>query len=147
MALTMTLLGGVTGQVIATDTDAAGKNKVFQNGPTRTLRLVAFDGAGWNESLCIAAEKAMQMEALSVLAGGSGTLLNHCSLLTLLIPALASDAVMKDVATASALINTKISLASAIPVLVTILGNHGILPSGLTSLLPAISNLVAGLNK
>ena len=135
--LTLTLLGGGSGTVHSTSVDATGAPLQYQNGPTRNLRLVAFDGGAWNEALCESAELAMQQEANQVLSGVN-TLAGHASTLASLIPALSTPAVVEAIGSASTLLNQKITLQNALPVLATILADCGVIPAAAAAALPAV---------
>ena len=131
--LNITALGGTSGLVHTQE------GNTYQNSPNRNIRLLAFDGGPWNEGLCIAAERAAIAAAQAVL-DGSNTLEGHiATMMTDLSPE-----ILADVAILSQQIGQKITFENAIPLLATILANHGVVAPNVAKLLPTAIAAVQG---
>jgi hypothetical protein len=131
--LNITALGGTSGLVHSTE------GNTYQNSPNRNLRLLSFDGGPWVEGICIAAERAAVVAAQAVL-DGSNTLEGHVEALG----ASLSPEILADVAALSQEIGVKITWENSIPLLATILANHGVIAPNVAKLMPTVIAAVTG---
>ena len=132
-------LGGVSGLIQLTSQDAAGNPLTAQNGINRNLRLLSFEGAAWNEGLCIAAERAAIAAAQAVL-DGSNTFAGHIQALGMSL----DPAILADVELLSQQIGVKITFENSVPLLAAILGNHGVIAPNVAKLLPTVVAAIQG---